>query len=164
MLFLIHNLLTKRKFSLESYLQKFKLYISGTYMYMYIRKQNREKGATRFSMQGENYIRIHWDEVFHRSCTEAKVCLQVPEYKLHGEYICERPSVIHSCIRLLLFVNFLQGNIKSVKDRKRILFLIVIPYSRIEVTNKRLCLIIQLLHLLHELIHLIKAIFSLNIM
>lgn len=81
---------------------------------MCIYKQDREKGASGFSMRGENYIRIHWDEVFCRSCTEAKVCLQVPGYKLHGEYICEGPSVIHSCIRLLLFVNFLQGNIKSV--------------------------------------------------
>lgn len=65
---------------------------------MYIRKQNREKGATRFSMQGENYIRIHWDEVFHRSCTEAKVCLQVQTARRIYLQTAECNSLLHSSV------------------------------------------------------------------
>lgn len=140
MLFLSHNLLTKskRNFSLEFYFEKFKLYIFRTFC-MYIRKQNREKGLPDFLCE----VKITYEYIETKCFIEValKVCLQVPGYKLHEEYIYERPSVIHSCIRLLLFVNFLQGNIKFVKDRKRILFLIVIPYSKIEIANKRLCFI-----------------------
>lgn len=98
------------------------------------RSRGREKGGTGFSVQGENYIRMHWDEVLRRSCAEAKACLLLQATNCRGEYIYEQPRVIHSRICLRLFASVC-AEISSLlnESEKSIVFL-----SRLHLPEKKL--------------------------